>query len=128
MRRVTLVMLACATIGCSSGPEDMFKPPLPDAFAGSWRSVTPPLEFLRLSVTSLSSQQGVLEVQLAFSGVAWEGAGRIDGDSLVADMAVAGVPTPSGLLVAHVRDAQTLLVRFRSGTAAPLDVTFAREN
>jgi len=38
----------------------------------AWCSVTPSLEFIRLSVYSKSSE-GVLAARLAFSGVAWEG-------------------------------------------------------
>ncbi|MFN8582664.1 MAG: hypothetical protein U0163_17020 [Gemmatimonadaceae bacterium] len=48
--------------------------------------MTPSLEFLGLSVSSKSSEMGVLGARLTFSGVAWEGGGRIDGDSLVASM------------------------------------------
>jgi hypothetical protein len=90
--------------------------------------VTPSREFIGLSVTSKSSEMGVLGARLTFSGVAWEGGGRIDGDSLVAPMTMVGGSIASGVIVAHARDAQTLRVQFRSGAPAPLDLTFVRED
>ena len=129
MRLVSVMTLLCATIGCASGPaETGFNASSPAAFAGAWRSVTPSLEFIGLSVTSKSSEIGVLGAQLTFSGVAWEGAGRLEGDSLVADMTVVGAPTASGVIVARARDPQTLRVQFRTEAAAPLDVTFVRQD
>jgi hypothetical protein len=130
MMRWALVMtLLCATNGCSMGlAEAAFKAQSPDAFAGAWRSVTPSLEFIRLSVNPKSSEVGVLGAQLAFSGVAWEGGGRIEGDSLVAGMTVVGAPTASGVLVAHARDAHTLHVQFRPAAAVRTDLTFVRED
>lgn len=129
MRWVSVLILLCATIGCSAGPAELaFNASSPDAFVGSWRSVTPSLEFLGLSVSSKSSEMGVLGARLTFSGVAWEGGGRIDGDSLVASMGVVGTPTMSGVIVAHARGAQTLGVRFQPAAGAPLDLTFVREN
>ena len=69
---------------------------------------------------------GAFGVRLTFSGVAWEGSGPIAGDSLVAVMTIVGAPTASGVIVAHARDVQTLRTQFRSGAAAPLDLTFVR--
>lgn len=130
-RGVFVVTLLCATLGCtaeSAGPTDgVFNASSPAAFAGTWRSVTPSLEFIGLSVASKSSEMGALGARLTFSGVAWEGSGRIEGDSLVAGLAIVGATTPGGVIVAHARDARTLQVRFRPGTAAPLDLTFMRE-
>lgn len=132
MRSVSVMTLLCATIGCAVGPagpaETAFKASSPAAFAGAWRSVTPSREFIGLSVTSKSSEMGVLGARLTFSGVAWEGGGRIDGDSLVAPMTMVGGSIASGVIVAHARDAQTLRVQFRSGAPAPLDLTFVRED
>jgi hypothetical protein len=132
MRSVSVMTLLCATIGCAVGPagpaETAFKASSPAAFAGAWRSVTPSREFIGLSVTSKSSEMGVLGVRLTFSGVFWEGGGRIDGDSLVAPMTMVGGSIASGVIVAHARDAQTLRVQFRSGAPAPLDLTFVRED
>jgi len=71
---------------------------------------------------------GAFGVRLTFSGVAWEGSGPIAGDSLVAVMTIVGAPTASGVIVAHARDVHTLRTQFRSGAAAPLDLTFVRED
>ena len=97
------------------------------AFAGAWRSVTPSLEFVRLSVVSLSREQGAIAARLTLSGVALDGSARIDGDSLVAGMTHGGTQT-GRVLVARARDAQTLLVQLRSPDAAPLALTFVRED
>jgi hypothetical protein len=129
MRWVSVMTLLCATIGCSAGPaETASQASSPDAFAGAWRSVTPSLEFIGLSINSKSSEMGVLGARLTFSGVAWEGGGRIDGDSLVAPMTMVGGSIASGVIVARPRDAQTLRVQFRHAAAAPLDLTFVRED
>jgi len=129
MRWVSILTLLSATIGCterSAGPaETAPKTSPPAAFAGAWRSVTPSLEFIGLSVTA---KAGVLGTRLTFSGVAWEGDGRIEGDSLVASMTIVGAPNASGVIVAHPRDAQTLRVQFRTAAAGPLELTFARED
>jgi hypothetical protein len=132
MRWVSVATLLGATTGCAVGPtgpaEAAFRASSPEAFAGTWRSVTPTLEFIGLSVASKSSEMGVLGAQLTLSGVVWEGGGRIDGDSLVAGMTIVGAPTASGVIVARARDAQTLRVQFRPGGAAPLDLTFVRQD
>jgi len=128
---VALCTALSATTGCARERSDATSPERPattalspDAFAGAWRSVTPSLEFIRLSVASTSSRQGVLAARLTLSGLAWEGTGRIDGDSLVVGMTVAGTAQSTGTLVARVRDAQTLLVHVRSAT--PVDLTLVR--
>ena len=130
MRRWVLAMgLLCATMGCAAAPaETAFEASSPEAFAGTWRSVTPSLEFIGMSVSSKSSDMGVLAARLTLSGVAWEGGGRIAGDSLVASMSIVGAPTASGVIVAYARDARTLRVHFRPKDAAPLDLTFVRED
>lgn len=132
MRWMPVMTLLCATIGCAVGPagpaETTFQASSPAAFAGAWRSVTPSLEFIGLSVASKSSEMGVLGARLTFSGVAWEGSGRIEGDSLVSGMTIVGAATAGGVIVAHARDAHTLRVQFRSGVATPLDLTFVRED
>ena len=140
-RRMSLTALALgATLGCggtsaptASDGSVLAAPPVaspsasPVAFAGAWRSVTPSLEFIRLSVVSTSSRQGVLAARLTLSGVAMEGAGRIDGDSLVVDMTVAGTTQSTGTLVARARDPQTLLAHMRSAAATPIDLTLVRD-
>ncbi len=133
MRRwVSVITLLCATTGCAAGPagpaETAFNASSPAAFAGAWRSVTPSLEYIGLSVISKSSEMGVLWAQLTLSGVAWEGGGRIEGDSLVASMTIVGVPTASSVIRARAPAGNTLRVRFLPGSAAPLDLTFVRED
>ncbi len=119
----------CATIGCASGPAaPQVQPTSADAFAGAWRSVTPSLEFMRLTVASTSSERGGLAARLTFSGVAWEGGGRIAGDSLVLDMAMTGSITPTGVMVAHATDARTLRVRLSPQGGVPLHLTFVRDD
>ena len=133
-RRMSAALLLGAAIGCSSAPagpaadETPAPAVAPDAFTGAWRSVTPSLEFVRLTVVSKSSEQGVLGARLTLSGLAWDGGGRIDGDSLVAAMAVSGSTQASGRLVARASDARTLRVQMHSSSAAaPLALTFVRE-
>ena len=132
MRRLLIITLLSATLGCAARPDEpedtTFKASSPDAYAGQWRSVTPSLEFLGLTVTSKSSEMGVLAARLTFSGVAWEGGGRIDGDSLVANMTMVGASAASAALVARARDAQTLRLQFHADGGAPLDVTFVRQD
>ena len=139
MNRWWSVVAVCAAAGCSGSKEPVspgaltetvVKAPSAANFAGAWRSVTPSLEFIGLSVVSKSSEMGVLVARLTFSGVAWEGAGRIEGDSLVARMAVLGATTPTSVIVVHARDARTLRVQMRqtAGAATDLDLTFVREN
>ena len=136
MRWMSVVVLLSVVAGCSrtsepvsaaSPPETVSEAPSPSTFAGVWRSVTPGLEFIRLSVHSKSSEEGVLAARLTFSGVAWEGGGRIVGDSLVTIMAVVGT-TASGVMVARAADAQTLRVQMRPTSGAVTALTFVREN
>ena len=101
---------------------------LPDAFAGTWRSVTPSFLFVRLSVSSTSSETCGVVARLTFSGVAWEGSGRITGDSLVLRMSNAGSAVPTGTVVVHPSDARTLRVQVRPESGAPMDLTFVRDN
>lgn len=128
MRSLSAIAALCAMLGCSSGPaETALQPASPDAFAGVWRSVTPSLEFIRLTVHSKSTEKDVLAARLTFSGVAWEGNGRIEGDSLVAGMTVPGMAVPSRVLVARAQDAETLKVQLRPATAPALDLKLVRE-
>ena len=129
LRRMSALLAVTGTLACASGStETVTVAPGPDVFAGSWQSTTPSLEFVRLSITSLSSEQGALGARLTFSGVAWEGRGRIDGDSLVISVALIGSTQPSGTLVARIREGQSLLARLRTdGASSPLDLTLVRE-
>jgi hypothetical protein len=124
-----MVVAACVTIACSSSapaaPAEAAASP--DTFAGAWRSVTSTLEFMRLTVASTSSERGALAARLTFSGVAWEGSGRIAGDSLVLDMSMSGSITPTGVMVARATDAQTLRVRLSPQGGVPLNLTFVRD-
>ena len=133
-RRMSAAVALWAALGCSGNPMERLagtgsavSPP--DAFTGVWRSVTPSLEFIGLSVYSKSSEMGVLAVRLTYSGSAFEGGGRIEGDSLIASMTVAGTTQPSTVLIAYVRDGKVLHVEQRSARAAPTGLTldFVRE-
>lgn len=138
IRRTSVMLALCAAVGCSGSaaePEAQAPPAettsgvaSPETFAGAWRSVTPSLEFVRLTVHSLSSEQGALGARLTLSGVAWEGRGRIRGDSLAVTMTIAGTTAPSGVLVVRSADARTLRVQMRPTDSAPLDLTFVREH
>ena len=137
-RWVSVMVAAFAATGCSRGtsepaaqtspPETVSQLPSPATFAGQWRSVTPSLEFIGLSLSSKSSEAGALAARLTFSGVYWDGGGRIQGDSLVASMTVVGATAPTGVLVARAPDAKTLRVQLRPAAGSVTDLTFVREN
>src|SRR4051812_38533474 len=115
-RWMSVVFAVFAATGCSGGtsgpasetapPETVSQVPSAATFAGQWRSVTPSLEFIGLSVSSKSSEAGALAARLTFSGVYWDGGGRIQGDSLVASMTVVGATAPTSVLVAWAPDAK----------------------
>ena len=137
VRLMSVVVVLSAVVGCSrtsepvsagSPPETTLQAPSASTFAGEWRCVTPGLEFVRLSLYSKSSEQGVLAAWLTFSGVAWEGSGRIAGDSLVTNMALIHATVPSAVMVARAGDARTLRVQMRPTSGAATDLTFVREN
>jgi hypothetical protein len=129
MRGTVAALVLTGVLACSSGStETVAVVPMPDTFAGAWQSTTPSLEFVRLSISSLSSEQSAFGARLTLSGVAWEGRGRIDGDSLVVPVAVSGSAEPRGMLVVHVREGQTLAARLQSGgEATRLELTLVRE-
>jgi hypothetical protein len=128
MRWIVLMALGAA-VACSSGPADVrSKTATASDFAGTWRSVTPSREFIRLSVHSLSTRQGALGAQLSFSGVQLQGSGEIAGDSLVAEMSYTGGTASGGVMVAHSPSAGTLRLRLDNrGGAAPLELSFVRD-
>jgi hypothetical protein len=142
LRWMSVIAALCAAMGCGPASTESKVADTPtkpaaagvsaDAFAGTWRCVTPSLEFIGLTVVSKSSQQGVLGARLTLSGVYWEGSGRIDADSLVASMTVVGASAPGAVLVARARDALTLRVQMQrvagAAPAAPLDLTFVRDD
>ncbi len=137
-RTMSAVVALCLVAGCAgsvaeppadaASTETVREVTPHEAYAGVWRSVTPSLEFVRLSLHSKSSQMGVLGARLTFSGVAWEGGGRVEGDSLRASMSMGGATAPSGELVAHTSDARTLTVRLRTAAGVVTDLTFVREH
>lgn len=128
-RRTFATVAFTSVLACTSGStEAVHVAPSPDVFAGNWQSTTPSLEFVRLSITSLSSELGAFGARLTFSGVAWEGRGRIEGDSLVLPVAIIGAMQPSGTLVARVRAGESLAARLRAdGASSPLELTLVRE-
>ena len=129
LRWTSAILALTGALACASGSTEAVPvAPGPDAFAGTWQSTTPSFEFVRLSIASLSSEQGAFGARLTFSGVAWEGRGRIEGDSLVVPVALIGAAQPSGTLVARVRKGLSLAARLRTeGAASPLDLTLVRE-
>lgn len=128
-RWMSLTIALCAVMGCSSSrpTETAARVSSPEEFAGSWRSVTPSLEFIRLSVQSLSIEQGAFGARLTLSGVAWEGSGRIAGDSLVTNMAISGSTQASAVMVARSPGRDTLAVVMRSAGGTPFALTLVRE-
>ena len=137
-RWMSVVVALSVATGCSNGtsepasqlspPETVSQAPSPATFAGQWQSVTPSLEFVGLSVESKSSEAGALAARLTFSGVYWDGGGRIDGDSLVASMTIVGATAPTGVLIARAPDARTLRVQLRRETGPVTELTFTRAN
>ena len=127
-RWVTAVAVAIgATIGCSSAPAAPEGQPTPSTYTGAWRSTTSSLDFVRLTVGPKASAQDVLTARLTFSGVAWEGDGRIAGDSLVVAMSMPGSITPTGVLVARTTEGGTLRARLSPDGGVPLNLTFVRD-
>jgi hypothetical protein len=126
-RRTSIAIPLLVSLACSSrATEAVPAPQSADAFAGTWRSVTPSYEFIRLTVASKSSELGALGARLTLSGVAWEGSGRITGDSLVMSMTSTVSSQPAGVLVVRVRAGETLSAQMRPTSAAPLDLTLVR--
>ena len=133
MGRLALVGIVAASLGCGSSvaelgkAADKTKVATADAFMGSWSSVTPSYDFIRLSVVSLSIQPGGLGARLTLSGLAFDGSARIDADSLIATMSVAGSSETNATLVAHAKSANTLTAQLRSASGTPLSLTFVRQ-
>jgi hypothetical protein len=131
--RLVLVGTVVATLACGSSVTELgtsanqTKIATPDAFMGSWNSVTPSYDFIRLSVVSVSVEQGALGARLTLSGLAFDGNARIDADSLIATMSVAGSTEPNARLIARAKDANMLTAELRSGTGTPLSLTFVRQ-
>ena len=134
MGRLALIGVTAVTLGCGGSAAepgkaagDQRKIATADAFIGSWRSITPSYDFIRLSVASLSIQQGALGARLTLSGLAFDGNARIDADSLVATMSVAGSSEANATFVARAKDARTLTAQLRPANGSPLSLTFVRQ-
>jgi hypothetical protein len=132
IRRLVLLGVA-ALVGCGRSAAEpsaalgATKVATADAFAGSWNSVTPSYDFIRLSVVSKSSEQGALGARLTLSGLAFEGNARIDADSLIATLSVVGSTQSTATLIGRVADANTLVANFRSADGVPLALRFVRQ-
>lgn len=130
MRRWAQMLVLVATVqACESDVgSEVVRVTQPDAFTGTWRSITASTEFVRLTVHALSSEQAALGARLTFSGVYWEGAGRISGDSLVAQVGLTGRSTPHATLVAYFSDAGVMSMELRQDSVEPLRLTFVRDD
>lgn len=109
-------------VGCTQPGEPIAKVP-PETFVGSWRSTTAPHEHLRLTVQP-PAPMGWLGTRLTFSGVAWEGAARIEGDSLILDATTSS--RYGAAVIAHPAEGGALRVRVESYEATPLTLIFIR--
>ena len=122
---IVAAVLLGFTASCSRTPSETTPTVKPERFTGTWQSVTSPYQHLRLTAQPLAGFENVLSMRLSFSGVRWEGAGRIEGDSLVMD--VTSSSQYGAAVIAHPADAGALRVRVLSGSAEPLMLTFVRE-
>jgi hypothetical protein len=90
----------------------------PEAFIGTWTSVTPGREFIGLTIASLSSRQGMLGARLTFSGVAWDGSGNVERDAFRASMSTSATSSYVRILVVTSMAADTLHAEFGDGPSA----------
>jgi hypothetical protein len=93
--------------------------------AGEWKATDPHPDFFRLSVVPRESEQGAFGTRLTFSGVYWEGTGRIQGDAFVANMDTPGIAGSGSVLTARATDAGALLVTMRTNTTT-MEFKFVR--
>ena len=130
MRRWALMLVLFVTLSACENKvgSEVVQVAQPDEFTGTWRSITASTEFVRLTVNSLSSQQATLGARLTFSGVYWEGTGRISGDSLVAQMGMTGRSTPDATLVAYFGDSDVMNMELRRDSTEPLRLSFVRDD
>ena len=126
-RWVVMLALSGTLTACRDNGAEGIVAVRHEVFAGEWRSVTPTLEFLRLTVHSKSSERDALAARLTFSGVAWEGSGTIAGDSLLLHMTMVRHAAPIRTLVARVGESGVLRTRFESEAGPALAVDFVRE-
>jgi hypothetical protein len=139
IRLMSVVMAAVLAAGCSGSstdPEsDGNNPPqttstgtTADAFVGEWRSTTPNAEFVRLTVSPRSSEQGSLAARLTYSGIYWDGSGRVESGAFVATMFVPGVSGPNHVMTARIENGTTLRVTMGPATGEKHELTFVRGN
>ena len=124
LRIVAVAALLMSAAACSRTPSENTALVPPERFTGSWRSTTPPYEHLRLTAQPLSGFANVLSMRLSFSGVRWEGPGRIEGDSLVMDATTSS--QYGAAVIAHPAEGGALRVRVFAAAAQPLTLTFVR--
>ena len=130
-RLISVIAIVALAAACSSDrvTESELKEPLTsEALAGTWRSVTPSMEFIRLTVAAKSSEAGGFGARLTYSGIAWEGSGRIDADSLVVNLTVPGVSGPGSLLVIRSPADRTLQAKHRINESTIVALSFVRED
>lgn len=138
MNRSMSVLIAAIVVAACSGnstdpasegpPRTSSAVPTVSTFAGEWKATSPHPDFFRLTVVPKSSEQGGLAARLTFSGVYWEGSGRIEGDAFVANMATPGVAGSARVLTARVGDGGTLRVTMRASDGTTTEFTFVRES
>jgi hypothetical protein len=130
MKRWVLMLVLLATVQACENKvgSEVVHVAQPEAFTGVWRSITASTEFVRLTVHSLSREPATLGTRLTFSGVYWEGSGRINGDSLVAQVASSGGLTPNGTLVAYFGDSGVMSMELRPYSGEPLRLSFVRDD
>src|ERR1700761_1831439 len=104
MKRLVALTTFATALGCGSSTATVPRSRSVDAtaFVGNWRSVTPSLEFARLSVHSMSSREGAIAARLTLSGVALEASDTPDADSVVASTSTVGGSASVGQLVLRV--------------------------
>jgi hypothetical protein len=125
MTRLRLLPILAAVALAASACSDPAAPLPAETFTGSWRSITKSYEHLRLTVAPNAAVNETLQMRLTFSGVAWEGVGHIEADSLVMDYSTAAVSGAS--IVARPAEQGALSVRIDSDTTDPMTVTFVRD-
>ena len=131
----TTALVAMLVAGCSSNSttdpalesprQTAVTVPTASMVAGEWKATDPHPDFFRLSVVPKESEQGAFGTRLTFSGVYWEGTGRIQGDAFVANMATPGIAGSGSVLTARATDAGALLVTLRTNTTT-MELEFVR--
>ena len=130
----TTALAAMLVAGCSNNSTDPASElsrqttvtvPTATMLAGEWKATDPQPDFIRLTVTPKQSEQGAFGTRLTFSGVYWEGTGRIQGDAFVANMDTPGIAGSASVLTARATDAGALLATLRTNTTT-MEFKFVR--